>query len=505
MPKKSICYVLLVSLLLSPLSSALGKTKTEEVEKSQNGIIFNQSDGFLDIEFLSDSIVRVAFSKEMEFFTRKTIDVVDHPGAGVNWTLKTTPKTWDLHTKELTLSVDRSKGTVKFLDTKGLPILAEADGGRLLEPTEVQGEKVFHVRQQWKPNPQESLYGLGQQQFGILDLKGYDLDLWQHNTNVVVPFLVSSTGYGILWDNTSFSRFGDLREFGPIPAKLLLDKTGKPGGLTIEPMDDSAPATQSATLEVDFHEGSGLPRPTDTRWKGSLVAPFTGDYQFDCVSNGGIKVWMDNRLVMDHWRQGWLVDHDRTKIHLITGHRYPLKIEWSTEQGTTLKFLWKTPSTEKNTSLWSEVGDGTDYTFVYGPSLDKIVAGYRFLTGHAPLMPSWAFGLWQSRQRYETAQQSLDVVDGFRKRKIPFDNIVQDWQYWRPDSWGSHQFDPKRFPNPEGWLKSLHEKHAHVMLSVWGKFYPGSKNFEDMRAKGYLYEPNLKEGMKDWLGHPYSF
>ena len=92
-----------------------------------------------------------------------------------------------------------------------------------------------------------------------------------------------------------------------------------------------------------------------------------------------------------------------------------------------MSLKWKTPPASADTSLWSEVGDGKDYYFVYGPELDKVVAGYRLLTGQATMMPQWAFGLWQSRQRYETAQQSLDVVKEFRRRQIPFDNIVQDW------------------------------------------------------------------------------
>jgi hypothetical protein len=120
-------------------------------------------------------------------------------------------------------------------------------------------------------------------------------------------------------------------------------------------------------------------------------------------------------------------------------------------------------------------------------------------------MPEWAFGLWQSRQRYETAQESLDVVKEFRRRAIPFDNIVQDWQYWKPDSWGSHQFDPARFPDPDGWIKSLHDLHAHVMISVWGKFYPGTANFDAMQKAGFLYQPNLKEGLRDWINYPYTF
>ena len=74
----------------------------------------------------------------------------------------------------------------------------------------MQGEATYNVRQMWRAGPGESLYGLGQRQEGKLDLKGYDLDLWQRNTVVAIPFLVSSRGYGILWDNTSLHEFGDI-------------------------------------------------------------------------------------------------------------------------------------------------------------------------------------------------------------------------------------------------------------------------------------------------------
>jgi alpha-D-xyloside xylohydrolase len=150
------------------------------------------------------------------------------------------------------------------------------------------------------------------------------------------------------------------------------------------------------------------------------------------------------------------------------------------------------------------VADGIDYTFVYGPDLDRVIAGYRQLTGQAPMMPRWAFGLWQCRERYRTQDESLEVVDGFRRRGIPLDNIVQDWQYWNPREWGSHQFDPSRFPDPNGWIKGLHEKNAHLMISVWPKFYRGSANFEALEKGGFLFERNLAENQKDFLGNVYT-
>ena len=405
-------------------------------------------------------------------------------------------------TARLRVRVDRNTGCVSFFDAAaGRPILAESTGGHIVESAEVQGEQTFHARQLWQANADESLYGLGQQQKGTLDIKGYDLDMWQHNTNVVVPLLVSSRGYGIFWDNMSYSRFGDLRPFTPIPAENF-------SGLTMTPMDGSTPPATVSAVEIGRAPGAGRggARPRDTRWEGSILAPATGDYQFKTYSNGGIKVWLDNRLVIDHFRQSWLTDDDQVKVHLEANQRYAIKVEWTAEQGSTLRLTWKTPSAEAGQfSLWSEVADGVDYYFVYGPKLDNVVAGYRLLTGQAPMMPLWAFGLWQSRQKYDTAQQSLDVVGEFRKRKIPFDNIVQDWQYWKPDAWGTHQFDASRFPDPNGWIKAIHDLHAHLMISVWGKFYPGSDNFDAMQKAGYLYQPNLQEKMKDWIGFPYTF
>ena len=149
-------------------------------------------------------------------------------------------------------------------------------------------------------------------------------------------------------------------------------------------------------------------------------------------------MWLDGKVVIDHWRQGWLTENDQIKVRLEAGHHYAIKLEYGGDEATTMQLTWKTPDPDQNTSLWSEVADGEDYYFVYGPALDQVVAGFRQLTGQASLMPEWAFGLWQSRQRYETDQQSLDVVKEYRRRAIPFDNIVQDWQYWPRNAWGSH-------------------------------------------------------------------
>jgi alpha-D-xyloside xylohydrolase len=483
------------------------------MERQADGVSARLAAGELRVQVISDSIVRIVFSKSPEFFKRTSIDRVPLPRCAHPFSVGESETELTITTAKLRVIVDRVTGSISFTDRNGAPLLAEVPGSRLLEPANVQEEKTFHVQQKWQAQKDESLYGLGQMQLGVVDIRGLDLDLWQHNTSVVVPFLVSSKGYGILWDNTSFTRFGDLRPFAPIPSVDLYGADSKPGGLTLTLLDGGQPPRQTADISIHLPlhpdgcdaDVARCPKPPRQAWTGSLLAPATGEYQFRAYSNGGIKVWLGGKLVMDHWRQRWLTANDQIRVRLEAGHQYPIRIENDPEQQNTLEFLWKTPPPDDDTSLWSQVGDGIDYDFVYGPSLDEVIAGYRLLTGKATMLPAWAFGLWQSRQRYLTAKESLDVAREFRQRRIPFDNIVQDWQYWPPGKWGSHEFDPTRFPDPVAWTKALHAEHAHLMISVWGKFEPNTANAKEMLAKGFLYLPNLKEQVKDWLDQAYTF
>lgn len=504
--------VVALSLAIPALAAPAPKTT---MQREPDGMTLHMASVDLRVQVISDDVVRVAASASPDFFSRLSIDRVALPPAAAEFKISTSTASFILATAKVQVIVDRETGAVSFADLAGRPLLSEVSGSRTLEPALVQGENTFHIQQKWKSQDDESLYGLGQMQLGTVDVKGYDLDLWQHNTNVVVPFLVSSKGYGILWDNTSFTRLGDLRPFVPIPAADLYDADGRQGVVTVKPVDGTEPPRQTSDISVHLHlnpdqidhpeTAAGSWHLKRQSWAGSILAPTTGDYQFQAYSNGGIQVWLDGKVVMNHWRQNWLTSNDQVRVHLDAGHKYSLRIENDPEQQSTIEFLWKTPAQDADTSLWSQVGDGVDYYFVYGPSMDRVIAGYRLLTGKATMLPDWTFGLWQSRQRYETADQSLDVVRQFRERKIPFDNIVQDWQYWRADAWGSQDFDLTRFPDPVAWIKAIHAQHAHLMISVWGKFNPNTETAKEMDAKGYLYRLNLKENIKDWIGQPYTF
>jgi alpha-D-xyloside xylohydrolase len=467
------------------------------------GISLPVDGGVLQVECVTNRIVHVTYRKEAAA-THASLVVLPQTPQSQPCVNSSDANAMELRSSSLRVTVDRSSGRVRFLRAGGEEILAERAGPRV-EPATVMGERTFHVQQQWQGHGDESLYGLGQQQLGVVDIKGLDLDMWQHNTNVVVPFLVSSRGYGILWDNLSYSRFGDLRPFEPVPANLLLNEQGTAGGLGVLAAGSKGGPFQTPDIRIDLPSGAGARGLKNLRFAGFLEAPGSGQYQLKTYSNGGIRVTFDEKVIIDHWRQGWLASDDQVRVDLKAGQRYPIVIETDAEQQSTMRFLWKTPAPDPATSLWSEVGDALDYYFVYGPSPDDVISGYRQLTGRATMLPAWSFGLWQSRQRYETAQQSLDVVHEFRRREIPFDNIVQDWQYWRPDSWGSQEFDPARFSDPDGWIKAIHDAHANVMISVWGKFNPNTANAKEMQARGYLFQPNLKENLLDWIGYPYTF
>ena len=153
----------------------------------------------------------------------------------------------------------------------GAVILSERAGGRTLTPAEVQGEKTFHVRQEWEPSADEALFGLGQHQLGLMNVKGYDLDLWQHNATVAIPFLVSSRGYGILWDNTSFTRFGDLRPFEPIPASAAPRQ--RPASREASQARTSSGPTSSARLRRASTRAIDIEVPGDAKAPNAAIHP----------------------------------------------------------------------------------------------------------------------------------------------------------------------------------------------------------------------------------------
>ncbi len=137
--------------------------------------------------------------------------------------------------------------------------------------------------------------------------------------------------------------------------------------------------------------------------------------------------------------------------------------------------------------IWSDADDEMDFYIMAGKTFDRVIHVYRELTGPAPLFPRWAFGYFQSKERYCSQQELIDTVREYRRRGIPIDVVVQDWQYWPEKQWGQKQFDPARYPDPSAMTADIHAMHARLMISIWPNMAVGSADQREMKAAGFLF------------------
>lgn len=152
-------------------------------------------------------------------------------------------------------------------------------------------------------------------------------------------------------------------------------------------------------------------------------------------------------------------------------------------------------------SLESEVGTAVDYYFTYGDDADGVIAELRHLTGKVPMLPLWTYGFHQCRERYKSAAELLEVVRNYRQLGIPFDGIIQDWQYWGSNyTWNAMEFINDEFSNAQQMIDEVHEKNAHISISIWSSFGPQTKQFAELKEKGHLlsFETWPQSGLPFW-------
>ncbi len=411
-----------------------------------------------------------------------------------------------LETPAVHLRVDKATGAVRFFDAAGQPVLAETPNGSAFTPVTVGpstplragGAATWRVRQTFELDPAEGVYGLGQHPDGFMNHRGTNVHLQQENRIVGVPVLVSSRGYGVLCDNPAVT---DVRvgagELETIPRTQLFDDDGRPAGLTARYYRgrnfDTLVATRTDP-QLDFLWNDtpppGLPRDDfSVRWSGFVEAKEAGDYQIVATVDDGVRLWIDDRLVIDEWKSNAAVPF-RARLSFAAHSRHRIRMEYFQGAWDSLaRLAWELPPDPTTLSWTSEAGDAVDYYFILGPELDAVVAGYRGLTGAAPMLPKWAWGFWQCRERYQTQQEILGVVAEHRRRGIPLDGIIQDWQYWPAGAWGSHDFDPARYPDPTAMVDAVHRAHAHIIISVWPRFDLGLAPTAELEQAGALYPP----------------
>jgi len=305
-------------------------------------------------QFYGEGIVRVLKWTPQGSPGKKSLVVIQDRLPDLKVDVKEDASTLTLSSQSLRLEISKQNGSVAYWGTSGEPLLREIRKATFT-PVVYSGDKGFSLQQNFVLSPEEGLFGLGQHQDGILNFRGHSEVLAQSNTDAAIPLLVSTKGYGILWDNTSKTVFKD----GP--------------------------------------EGM---------------------------------------------------------------------------------------------SLWSDIGDNLDYYFIRGAGMDGVVAGYRDLTGPAPMYGKWAYGYWQSKEHYHTQEEVMNVAREYRKRGIPVDNLVQDWNYWgNNNNWSGMTFTPDRYPKPAEMVKTLHDLNYHMMISIWPGLGPDSAIYKEMDQKGFLYKP----------------
>ena len=166
------------------------------------------------------------------------------------------------------------------------------------------------------------------------------------------------------------------------------------------------------------------------------------------------------------------------KVQLVCKSNNTPTLSWKLKQNTT---TFKSPNAKQ-----------LDYV-VFSGSADEVISSYRNLSGNVPLLPLWAYGFWQCRERYSSGKQLVETVKEFRKRNIPMDVIVQDWQYWGKQGWGVPIFDTINYPEPDKFIKDIHNFNAHFCVVVWENPDKKSEIGKDYQAKG-LYIPE-----SEWL------
>ena len=511
-----------ILLFASSLNSSLAQDK--KYQKTSDGIIVFlpttlHGAAAVKLQVVSDKIIHVITSPSVNF-TDKSLVAIDAPLQPIRWKVIESKNSLTLQTDYIIAAIQFSTGAVNFTDKSGKTILQEEVASKIFVPTTIDGGEICQVRQVFLSSPKEAFYGLGQHQQGIMNYKNENIELAQQNTEVAIPFMVSNKNYGVLWDNCSITKFGDGRDYEPLSSLKLFDANNKPGGLTATYYDKKNPSLiyvnqRETVIDYEYLEDmkkfpSVFPLAKgNIKWEGSIESNFTGNHKLSIKYAGYIKIWLDGQLLLDRWRQAWNPAVAIVNVKLQKHTKHAIKIEWNPDGGESyLSCKWLSPRPENakdKFAFCSEAGDNINYYFVYGKNLDEVISGYRTITGKASIMPKWAMGLWQSRERYKTQEEILDVAKEFRQKNIPLDNIVMDWQYWKTNEWGSQEFDSARFTNPVGMIDQLHQNNMHFMVSVWPKFYTGTPNYELFKNKGWLYPKNVNDKQKDWLGYVSTF
>jgi len=419
-----------------------------QVVKSYNQlpdrINITQSDGTLSIRPMADNAVRIQFYPKSEGNLPELVFTEGRPSPPFQ--VADLPSKLEIKTKKITVSINKQSGILSYSDDSGKTFLMEKEGSRKLIPDSIQGEACFVAEQAFVSPADEYLFGLGQFQDGHYNLKNITRRLTQVNSQISIPFVYSNKGYGLLWH-----QYG-LTDYNPADNFIVLEK------------QEQASAGADQMAEVTTTSGTQKVSQNQSVYKGKLNVAKDGVYSI-FLNLGDMDnrhfVVIDGKACIDQSNM-WLPPTVSALVSLKAGEH---QVQVLCKSSNTPQLSWRL--SDNATTFRSPNAKQLDYVVFYGPEADSVIASYRYLTGRVPMFPQWAYGFWQCRERYSSGTHLVETVKEFRKRKLPMDVIVQDWQYWGKYGWGVPKFDETHYPNPTGFIKELHDLNAHFNISVW--------------------------------------
>jgi alpha-D-xyloside xylohydrolase len=462
----------LIFILLITVLSAICQGQVVKGYKQITGrVTVTLTEGTLSICPLIDDAVRIKFFKGTEESAPELIFTSSIPTPGFH--VSNSPSKLDIIGKNIVVRLDKQNGKLSFVDHSGKTFLSEKADTRKLVPDSVMGEPCFVAEQSFDSPNDEYLFGLGQFQDGYYNVRNVTRKLIQVNSQISIPFIYSSRGYGILWH-----QYG-LTWFNPADNSIPLTKS-------------IATSSQAQEVEVTTTSGTQKVSRQQSLYAGHFTIERDGEYSM-MLDLGD----MDSRhlLVIDDsacidQSNVWLPSSVSALVKLKAGVH---NVQVVCRSSNTPKLTWKL--TDDKTTFRSPNAKLLDYVVFYGPAADSVIASYRNLSGNVPMLPRWAYGFWQCRERYTSGAQLVETVKEFRKRKIPLDVIVQDWQYWGKNGWGVPQFDTTNYSNPSGFIRELHDLNAHFNISIWSNPDRNSAIGKEYVSKN-LYMPDSK-----WLDY----
>ncbi|MGP7796709.1 TIM-barrel domain-containing protein [Sphingomonas sp. CLY1604] len=427
--------------------------------------------GTLELTALSSRAIRVRFVRPSDRPIMTMPDILADPDrhyAGAAVERGATPS---LRLPAVRCTFDRAAGVLSFHDAAGRLLLRETPGTRSLTAASLRGHATLAAAQAFDSPPGEGLYGTGCFQDGAMNLRGLPRRLTQVNTQISQPFVLSSRGYGLLWHNAGMS------EWNPPAGRLVLDRVNTDG-----------PAQR---VDVTTGNGTVTVQRRPAVFEGRLTVTTPGDHALmldlgrEMASRHYLEI--DGKVLTDLANE-WLPPTASMVAPLSAGEHH-VRVLARSDDAPVLHFGPVRPTTE-----WrSPVADAIDYVVIAGPSADEIMRGYRDLIGTTPMMPRWAYGFIQCRERYHTQAELLENAREFRRRRLPVDVMVQDWLYWGKYGWNAMRFDEATYPDPAGMVRDLHAMDMRLMLSVWSKIGRETEVGKQAGGLGY-YIPNT-----DWI------